>query len=255
MTAFSLIAAILCLWGGGGSLLHFGQVSSADAEEHLATSTGGTLTIFREPSGGAACDMWSALTNGTSLANDSGLHAMFQSICSTSNFVSLFEQWGISHFTIGWASADNTTTTITFSFEWVSSCSNASFAPATSCAYQEYWDGHSQNDSVTGPFVTEYGASSYGVPAGSGPPLAPTDWATGTTFLIVAFVAVVAAVAFVARVRARGRRTSSLTDAPAPFLEPSEVASSSPPGSHPPTERDVTTSGSAGDTDTLDDFA
>ncbi|MGP8076951.1 MAG: hypothetical protein ACLP8Y_09565 [Thermoplasmata archaeon] len=83
---------------------------------------------------------------------------MFAKLCTTAQFISIYENTGPSgFFVIGWGGSIGTQPNLSFTLYWQATCVNASDGLGNSqCMHQADWIGNLTDNSVTGPFVREY---------------------------------------------------------------------------------------------------
>jgi hypothetical protein len=122
------------------------------------------VSATRTPSSlnSSACAIWGNVSNGTAVGGNSTAAWLFQDVCHTPQFYTLYEVLGIYDFTWGYSESAGSLAMVTFSFEWVSNCSNSTTGFTGRCGNQEYWIGNVTTNTTRGPYVTQTPYYTYG---------------------------------------------------------------------------------------------
>ena len=178
---------------------------------HLSLATGLPLSqVDYNTPPPVSCNLLNSSYSGVTLPYRQNVSRMFEQVCGSAQFTSIYQKVGAANFTLGYSIVNGTYNSVYFTFQWLAICSNESFGPTTLCAYQEYWVGNLSTNLITGPYTEEQPAA---FNRGGGESGAPSFYLPTTIFVsvIMALVAASALALFVVSRRSTAPRESGDT--------------------------------------------
>jgi len=217
------------------------------------------------PSNVSYCNLLGAWSGLNSTGYNISVHQIWSKLCVMPLFQTVINDWGgliLGHIgnttnttwvarnlTFGESQHGNSPPIVDFTVGWVAACQNASLQPGQ-CTEQETWEGNVTTLNLTGPFTSEYRATT------TGGPETPTG-VTSFTFLLILLIAIVSigviGVAVLAVTRGRGPRNKT---PPTDGRGPSSRSMTPPPPAseqRPPSPPKPAADGPTGE-DRLDDL-